>query len=109
MTATVQERDPNTLSNYSCFLTTHTVANFDLDFEKNNLFGNVVLNLKRLNKTEKPDVVLLDTSYLDIEGVQVDGSPAEYELQPRIEPYGSALSIKSGSSSGKENFELDVR
>ena len=108
MTPTIQARDPNTLSNYSCFLATHTVANFDIDFEKKNLSGNVVLSLKRLNKTERLDIVL-DTSYLDVEGVQLDGSPAEYELQSRVEPYGSALRIKSGSGSDQEDVELDVR
>ncbi|KAL8796372.1 MAG: hypothetical protein Q9195_001279 [Heterodermia aff. obscurata] len=108
MTATIQARDPNTLSNYSHFLTTHTVANLDIDFEKKILSGNVVLNLKCLNKTENPDIILLDTSWLDIEGVQVNGSPAEYDLQSRIEPYGSALSIKCGSGSDKEDVELDV-
>lgn len=109
MTAAIEARDPNTLSNYSYFLTTHTVANFDINFEKKILSGNVVLKLKRLEKTDKPDIVLLDTSYLDIEGVQVDGSPAEYELQSRIEPYGSALSIKCGSGSDKDDVELEVR
>ena len=106
MTTAIQARDPNTLSNYSCFRTTHTVANFDIDFERKNLSGNVVLKLKCLNKTDKPDEILLDTSYLDIEGVHVDGSPAEYELKSRVEPYGSVLSIKS---SDKDHFELDVR
>ena len=105
MAGTIQERDPNTLSNYSCFLTTHTVANFEIDFEKKNLFGKVILNLK---KTGNSNIIVLDTSYLDIEGVQVNGSPAEYELQSRVEPYGSALSIKSGSGSGKAHVELDV-
>ena len=109
MTATIQARDPNTLSNYSCFRTTHTVANFDIDFERKNLSGNVILKLKCLNKIDRPDIVLLDTSYLDIECVQVDGSPAEYELKSRVEPYGSALSIKSGPGSDKDHLELDVR
>lgn len=108
MTATIQARDPNTLSNYSYFLTTHTVANFDIDFQNKNLSGNVFLSLKRLNKAEHLDIVL-DTSYLDIERVQLDGSPAEYELQSRVEPYGSALRIKSGSGFDQEDVELDVR
>ena len=108
MAAPLQARDPNTLSNYSCFLTTHTVANFDIDFENKNLSGNVVLSLKCINKIGNLDIVL-DTSYLDIEGVQVDGSPAVYELHSRVEPYGSALRINSGLGSDQENVELDVR
>ena len=108
MAATIQARDPNTLSNYSSYLTTHTVANLNIDFENKNLSGNVVLSLECINKSENLDIVL-DTSYLDIEGVQVDGSPAEYELHPRVEPYGSALRIRRGSGSDQENVELDVR
>lgn len=55
-------RDPNTLSNYHNFITTHTTANLEIDFEKKRLWGNVVLLLKSLTEKEADEVVL-DTRY----------------------------------------------
>ena len=51
-------RDPNTLSNYHNFLTTHTVANFEIDFTRKILDGNVVLSLKPVTDVESAEVVL---------------------------------------------------
>jgi leukotriene-A4 hydrolase len=64
-------RDPNTLSNYNNFLTTHTTANFDIDFQQKRLVGNVVLDLKSITNAETVEIVL-DTSYLEISDVQVE-------------------------------------
>ena len=100
-------RDPNTLANYDSYRTTHTVTNFDIDFDKRCLSGNVILNLKCQNLVEKPDI-LLDTSHLDIGGVKLDGEKAEYELLARVEPYGSALRIKMKPDHVKEEVGLDV-
>lgn len=56
-------RDPNTLSNYHNFVTIHTTANFELDFRKKVLEGNVVLRLQ--STTEKEiDEVVLDTRFV---------------------------------------------
>lgn len=52
-------RDPNTQSNYHEVLTTHVVANLEVDFEKKRLWGNVVLRLKSLIDDLKQ--VVLDT------------------------------------------------
>ena len=100
-------RDPNTQSNYSSFLTTHTVANLDIDFEKKTLSGNVILHLKSLNNSDSPDI-LLDTSYLDVGGVLFNGKPAKWELESRVEPYGSALRIKLEPDFEKDDLQLDV-
>lgn len=107
MASTSNVRDPNTLANYNCFLTSHVVANLDIDFDKRSLSGNVLLSLKCRDKSEKPDI-LLDTSYLDIEGVKLDGEKAEYELLARVEPYGSALKITMEPNHGKDDIDLDV-
>ncbi|KAL1640706.1 Leucyl aminopeptidase yscIV [Diplodia intermedia] len=123
-------RDPNTLSNYHNFLTTHTTANFELDFAKKRLLGNVVLLLKSLTDKEAEEVVL-DTrfvshisycslvlafltsmaihSFLDITDVKVDGKSAKWDLAARVEPYGSPLFIKLGKGVEKDKqIAIDI-
>lgn len=101
-------RDPNTLSNYNNFLTTHTTANFDIDFEQKRLAGNVVLELKSITNAEAKEI-LLDTRNLDIKNVKVEGSSPKWDLLSRLEPYGNALSIKldKGVENGK-TVQVDV-
>lgn len=86
-------RDPNTLSNYNNFITTHTAVDFKIDFEKNRMHGSVLLDLKSITDAETKKIVL-DTSYLQIDDVSVDGSKAKWNLASRFEPYGSPLSVK---------------
>lgn len=85
-------RDPNTLSNYNNWLTTHITANLEILFEERRLSGNVVLTLKSITNSETREIIL-DTSYLDISEIRVNGSQVEWESVPRMEPYGSALKI----------------
>jgi leukotriene-A4 hydrolase len=91
-TMTNPPRDPNTLSNYNNWLTAHTTANFEILFEEQKLSGNVILTLKSITNSETEEIIL-DTSYLDISEVKVNGKSSTWELLPRIEPYGSALKI----------------
>lgn len=113
MTSTAQHnvcdvRDPNTLSNYNEFSTIHTTANFTIDFEGKNLIGNVLLKLKPVARTERREL-FLDTSYLDIHDVQVDGRSSKWDLMPRSEPYGSALKISLDRAvKDTGSFEIDV-
>lgn len=86
-------RDPNTLSNYNNWISTHITANFEVFFDQKKLAGNVVHQLKSITDSESRDI-LLDTSHLDIDGVKVGGKVSEWELLPRLEPYGTALKIK---------------
>ncbi|EER36472.1 leukotriene A4 hydrolase [Histoplasma capsulatum H143] len=90
--ATNPPRDPNTLSNYNAFRTTHTTVNFDILFEKQKLTGNVIHKLISLTNSEAREVIL-DSSFLNIHDVKVDGKQSKFELLPRQEPYGSALKI----------------
>lgn len=101
-------RDPNTLSNYNNFLTTHTTANFNIDFKQRRLAGNVVLDLKSITNAETKEI-LLDTSNLDIKNVKVEGTSPKWDLSSRLEPYGNALSIKleKGIENGK-TVQVDV-
>ena len=102
-------RDPNTLSNYNNFLTTHTIANFAIDFKQEKLKGNVILNLKSITDAESKEI-LLDTSHLDVQDVKVDGQTPKWELLPRFEPYGSALKIELEEGIRKlKSVEVDVR
>ncbi|KAI9832662.1 MAG: hypothetical protein M1819_004247 [Sarea resinae] len=101
-------RDPNTLSNYNNFRTTHTTANFNIDFNKKLLHGNVILQLKTISDA-KPREILLDTSFLDVKSVTVNGGNPKWELLSRFEPYGSALSIKFDKGFGEgDAVEVDI-
>ncbi|KAH7382556.1 leukotriene A-4 hydrolase [Phaeosphaeria sp. MPI-PUGE-AT-0046c] len=84
-------RDPNTLSNYHNYVTRHTSVDFEIDFEKKRLVGSVVLKMESL-VDEKVDVVL-DSSFLDISEVKVDGQKAEFKVGDRVEAYGSPLTV----------------
>ncbi|KAL2857395.1 leukotriene A-4 hydrolase [Aspergillus pseudodeflectus] len=86
-------RDPNTLSNYNNFRCTHTEANFEILFEQKRLVGNVVHKLKSTTNAESKEI-LLDSSHVSIDEVQVNGNPAEWELLPPFGPLGTALKIK---------------
>lgn len=101
-------RDPNTLSNYNNFLTTHTTVDFTIDFEKKVIGGNVALTLKSITNGATKEI-LLDTSFLNIENVVLDGKTPKWELLPRFEPYGSALkiSLEDGIQNGK-SVELEM-
>ncbi|KAF2475703.1 leukotriene A-4 hydrolase [Lindgomyces ingoldianus] len=86
-------RDPNTLSNYLNFVTRHTAASFEIDFAKNVLKGGIVLTLESLTDGESQEIVL-DSSFLDITDVKVNGKEVKWSVTDRVEPYGSPLSIK---------------
>lgn len=83
--------DPCTLSNYHDFRTEHTTVNLTVDFQQKKITGSVLLALSRLKESNK---VVLDTSYLDIQSVEVNGTPTTWNLTPRVEPFGSPLEIE---------------
>lgn len=101
-------RDPNTVSNYHEYLTTHITANFLIDFDKKCLTGNVVLKLKAVENTESKKIIL-DTSYLTVQDVKVAGKSFQWKLSPRSEPYGSSLEVHLAKpSQSSEIVEVDV-
>jgi leukotriene-A4 hydrolase len=83
--------DPNTLSNYHAVVTQFTCVEVTLDFESSIVSGYVTLTLKALE--DGLGEVVLDTSYLDIKKVVVNGKETGWTLEDRTEPYGSALKI----------------
>lgn len=62
-------RDPNTLSNYHNFVTKHTVADFEIDFEKKVLSGGVELTFESLTDGEASEITL-DTRYVSLSTAQ---------------------------------------
>ncbi|KAL8951086.1 MAG: hypothetical protein Q9222_002926 [Ikaeria aurantiellina] len=109
-TSTNSPGDPNTLSNYNDFRTTNTVANFEIDFERKRLKGNVILQLDSINDIETKDIIL-DTSHLHIDDVSLKGETlSEWQLLPRSEPYGSPLKISIDKAVEKgKSIELDIK
>lgn len=102
-------RDPNTLSNYHNFKTTHTAVDYTIDFEKKRFRGSVILDLVSTTHEETNEIVL-DTSFLDIDNIKINGKSREYNIAPRIEPYGSPLSIKLESGVPKDKtVQVEVR
>jgi leukotriene-A4 hydrolase len=51
-------RDPNTLSNYNEIRTTQVAINFDIDFERKRLAGNIILKMKNLADTGCQEIIL---------------------------------------------------
>ena len=93
MTITINPpRDPNTLSNYNNFVTTHTQVNCEINFDKQLVATVVSLNLKSVTDTGIKEVIL-DTSHLHVLAVAVNGKAAKFELLPELKPFGHALKV----------------
>ena len=102
-------RDPNTLSNYNNFITVHVETNLDINFDRKTISGNVSLRLKSITDSLSKEI-LLDTSFLNVRNVALNGRKAKWELLPRFEPYGSALKIRLDEGvANEETCIVDVR
>lgn len=99
-------RDPNTLSNHLVFQTTHTDVVLALSFGTSSLAGEVTLTMKALEDTLED--VVLDTSYLNVVAVEVDGKVAKWTLAERMEPYGSSLTVEVGGEV-KQGTDVKVK
>ena len=86
-------RDPNTLSNYNNWRTTHTSTTFDILFDEQKLTGNVTHKLKSITKAETKEIIL-DSSHVLIHEIKADSKPVKWEFAARHDPYGSAVHIK---------------
>lgn len=95
MTSTIinHPRDPNTLSNYHNFRTTHTDISFDILFTDQKVRGTVTHTLTSTTAAEAKEIIL-DTSHVNISNVKLNSRSSKYDLLKRMEPYGSALRIK---------------
>lgn len=94
-------RDPNTDSNYEAWRTRHTTADLTIDFASKRLRGSVTLDLVSQTDAASQEIIL-DTSFVDVSSVNVNGSPASnWELKAREEPNGSPLHIALASGAAK--------
>lgn len=101
-------RDPNTLSNYHEWRTSHIKADLAIEFEHKRCSGKVTLALTRLEESSKK--IVLDTSYLDIENVKLAGTEVKWNIGQRSDPYGSPLTIDVPEShSGDAELEIHLK
>ncbi|SEI36977.1 YALIA101S16e00452g1_1 [Yarrowia lipolytica] len=91
------ERDPSTLSNYEHFKPTNTTVCLKVDWTDQKLAGSVTYDLTVENS---PKNLVLDTSYLDIQEVQVNGHKADFSIGERHNIFGSPLTITLPPNSG---------
>ncbi|KAJ5088120.1 hypothetical protein N7456_011736 [Penicillium angulare] len=101
-------RDPNTLSNYNNWRSTHITANFDIWFDQKKLVGNVVHKFTSITDAQSQEIIL-DTSHLEIGEVKVDGLPSKWELLPTLDPLGTPLKISLNQAVKlNDTVEVDI-
>lgn len=98
--------DPNTLSNHNSIRTVHTHLDVALDFEGHKVAGWVTYKAEAAEDGVKE--LVLDTSFLDVRKVEVDGKGVQFKVEERTEPYGSALKIELGKEV-KKGEEVEVK
>jgi len=100
--------DPNTLSNHHSLVTEFTNLTVALDFKALTVSGNVYLLMKVLKDGVRE--VVLDTSFLDIRSASINHRAAKWNVEDRMEPYGSALRIALAESpKAGETIDVTVR
>ena len=101
-------RDPNTLSNYNNWRTSHTSTVFHILFDEQKLKGSVTHTFESLTDGET-DTIVLDSNHVQIHGVKANGKSAGWELLSRVEPYGTPLKIKLDKKLKlKEKIEIEI-
>ena len=64
--------DPNSLSNYTTFLTTHLHLSLNVDFDAKILSGFVDVTLERLVEPQDDEEVVLDVANVNVKSVSCD-------------------------------------
>ncbi|TVY64272.1 Leukotriene A-4 hydrolase-like protein [Lachnellula suecica] len=107
-TSVTMPRDPNTLSNYNNWKTKHTVADLAIDFKNQKLTGTATLQLESITEKESEEIIL-DTSFLDVQSISLNGSKSTWEVKDRSEPYGSPLIVQVPGGAAKGTIvSLDI-
>ena len=102
-------RDPNTLSTYTNFHTTHTQASCTIDFNQQLVGTLVTLTLKSITEAATTEVIL-DTSRLEVLDVKINGKGAKFELLPELKPYGRGLKVLLGEPvANGEAVDVEIR
>ncbi|WWD18897.1 leukotriene A-4 hydrolase/aminopeptidase [Kwoniella shandongensis] len=89
----VRERDLATLSNYLSIVTRHIEIDWTIDWTNKVFGGSASLTLEATEEGESVKEVVLDSSFLDIKDVQIDGKKVQWKLDERIEAMGEALHV----------------
>jgi aminopeptidase N len=74
--------DPSSLSNLDEIVTKHLHFNWTINFAEKKIGGNVVLDVTTL--VSNVSKIVLDTSYLDIKGVSINGQSLEVSCNKKI-------------------------
>lgn len=85
-----QDLDKATQSNYTEIKVKHTHLEWTIDWSKHIFHGHASLNLIATGDVKK---VVLDTSYLDIKKVEVEGDELKWTMGDIVGTIGSALSF----------------
>ncbi|SCV00960.1 LAME_0G13102g1_1 [Lachancea meyersii CBS 8951] len=99
------EIDYSTLSNYRSFQVQHSTLDLQISFQNQKISGDVHYDLRNLDNSSQ---ILLDTSFLDVLSVSIDGVSTEFEVEPRKEPLGSRLVVHSAKKL-PEQFQLSCQ
>jgi leukotriene-A4 hydrolase len=85
------DEDKATLSNYQEVRTDHIDLDWSIDWKKQVIHGGAQL---RMTATKDIKTVVLDSSYLDIKKVSVDGNEVKWSHGERIGAMGEGLKIE---------------
>ncbi|KAH7045430.1 peptidase family M1-domain-containing protein [Linnemannia elongata] len=91
--------DPNSQSNLDEIKTSHIHLNLAVDFVAKTLAGSAELDIEAI--ADSVSKLILDTSFITIHSVTLNGAPLKYTLADRHEKYGSALTIELGKTLAK--------
>ncbi|CAE7143150.1 unnamed protein product, partial [Rhizoctonia solani] len=91
--------DPVTQSNYAEITTRHVHFDWLIDWKLRRISGSATHELVANQDNVKQ--VILDTSHLEITGVEVSGIPVKYDLKQRHPVMGSALVVSLPSTPHK--------
>lgn len=97
--------DPSTLSSYQHLQVRRTKLDLEISFDQKIISGSVLYQLRSLQAQEgSVSKLCLDTSYLRIHDVTLDGSSKlEWDLKPRQEPLGSQLVLEYSQGKSEEH------
>lgn len=75
-------KDNSTLSNYHLFRTTHIHLDWTIDWTKQLIHGSATLSIRKTGGEGEGELVL-DSSYLDVRGVEVEGEEVKVRMTAR--------------------------
>ncbi|SCU88509.1 LADA_0E10572g1_1 [Lachancea dasiensis] len=99
------ETDYSTLSNYQSFKVEHSKLDWKVSFDIKTISGEVQYDLRSLKQESQ---ICLDTSFLEVHEVLINGIATAFQLDTRKEPLGSRLVVAS-SQPLPESFKLTCK